>query len=159
MTTYVYLPHNNEHVMYNFPVNLLTLPYTINTVISSEKRLLYFGLLRCVVTLEATGTSETSISFYQTARSNNPEDSCLHTSCRENLKSHPQKLFSLSLKAKCHILVSIDARNQLRNWTYFTCSSIFFGVTAKIIPLVWLRVEQGLLYLSNLLQGINLSFT
>jgi hypothetical protein len=38
--------------------------------------------------MEAAGTSETSVNFYQTARRNNPEDSHLRTRCRENLKSH-----------------------------------------------------------------------
>jgi hypothetical protein len=38
--------------------------------------------------MEAASTSETSVNFYQTTWSNNPEDSHLHTCCRENLKSH-----------------------------------------------------------------------
>jgi hypothetical protein len=36
----------------------------------------------------AVSTSETSVSFYQTARRNIPEDSHLHTRRRKNLKSH-----------------------------------------------------------------------
>jgi hypothetical protein len=44
-----------------------------------------------VVTLmmKAASTSEMSINFYQTASRNNPEDSHIHTSCCENLKSLP----------------------------------------------------------------------
>jgi hypothetical protein len=38
--------------------------------------------------LEAVSTSETSVNIYQTTRRNIPEDSHLHTSRRENLKSH-----------------------------------------------------------------------
>jgi hypothetical protein len=32
-------------------------------------------------------TSETSVIFYHNTRRNNPEDSHLHSRCRENLKS------------------------------------------------------------------------
>jgi hypothetical protein len=46
--------------------------------------------------LEAAGTSETSVNFYQTTRSNNPEDSHLHTRRRENLKSHLVNLTDIS---------------------------------------------------------------
>jgi hypothetical protein len=35
----------------------------------------------------AVSTSETSVNFYETAQRNIPEDSNLHTSRRENLKS------------------------------------------------------------------------
>jgi hypothetical protein len=38
--------------------------------------------------MEAVSTSEASVNFYQTTRSNIPEDSNLHTRHRENLKSH-----------------------------------------------------------------------
>jgi hypothetical protein len=38
--------------------------------------------------MEAASTSETLENFYQTTRSNNPEDSHLHTRRRENLKFH-----------------------------------------------------------------------
>jgi hypothetical protein len=38
--------------------------------------------------MEAVKPSETSVSFYQTARRDIPEDSHLHTRRRENLKSH-----------------------------------------------------------------------
>jgi hypothetical protein len=38
--------------------------------------------------MEAASTPETSVSFYQTTRRNNPEDSHLHTRRRENLKSN-----------------------------------------------------------------------
>jgi hypothetical protein len=37
--------------------------------------------------MEAASTSEMSVNFYQITRHNNPEDSHLHTPCRENLKS------------------------------------------------------------------------
>jgi hypothetical protein len=38
--------------------------------------------------MEAVRTSETSVNIYLTARQYIPEDSKLHTSCSENLKSH-----------------------------------------------------------------------
>jgi hypothetical protein len=38
--------------------------------------------------MEAVRTSETSVSFYQTTLHNIPEDSRLHTRCRENQKYH-----------------------------------------------------------------------
>jgi hypothetical protein len=38
--------------------------------------------------MEAAMTSETLVNFYQTTRRYNPEDSHLHTRCRENLKSY-----------------------------------------------------------------------
>jgi hypothetical protein len=38
--------------------------------------------------MQAASTSETSVNFYHTTGSNNPEDSHLHTHCHENLKSH-----------------------------------------------------------------------
>jgi hypothetical protein len=41
-----------------------------------------------VLMMEAVSTSETSVSFYQTIRRNNPEDSHLHTRRRESLRSH-----------------------------------------------------------------------
>jgi hypothetical protein len=37
--------------------------------------------------MEAAGTSETLVNFYQTTRRNNPEDIYFHTRRRENLKS------------------------------------------------------------------------
>jgi hypothetical protein len=38
--------------------------------------------------MEVISTSETSGNFYEAALSNSPEDSNIHTRCRENLKSH-----------------------------------------------------------------------
>jgi hypothetical protein len=38
--------------------------------------------------IETVSTSETSANFYQTTWLNIPEDNRIHTSCRENLKSH-----------------------------------------------------------------------
>jgi hypothetical protein len=38
--------------------------------------------------MEAVSTSETSVNFYQTTWRNIPEESHLHTSHDENLKSH-----------------------------------------------------------------------
>jgi hypothetical protein len=43
--------------------------------------------------MEAASTSETSVNVYQTTRRYNPKDNHLHTSRRENLKSHSQALF------------------------------------------------------------------
>jgi hypothetical protein len=45
--------------------------------------------------MEAARTSVTLVNCYQTTRCYNPEDSNLHTHCRENLKSH---LFNIVLK-------------------------------------------------------------
>jgi hypothetical protein len=47
--------------------------------------------------MEAANTSETSVNFYQTTRHNNPEESHLHTRCRENIKSHKDYLLSWKL--------------------------------------------------------------
>jgi hypothetical protein len=38
--------------------------------------------------MEATGTSEMSVNFYQTTWHYNPEDNHLHSRCCENLKSY-----------------------------------------------------------------------
>jgi hypothetical protein len=38
--------------------------------------------------MEAVSTSETLANFYQTIWRNIPEESHLHTCCRENVKSH-----------------------------------------------------------------------
>jgi hypothetical protein len=38
--------------------------------------------------MEEVSNSETSVNFDKTTRLNIPEDSHLHTRCRENLKSH-----------------------------------------------------------------------
>jgi hypothetical protein len=46
--------------------------------------------------MEAISTSETSVNFYQITRRNIPEDSHLHTRCRDNLKSHFVRFFSFS---------------------------------------------------------------
>jgi hypothetical protein len=43
---------------------------------------------RFILMMEAAGTSETPVNFYQTTRRNNSEDSHLQTRRRENLKSH-----------------------------------------------------------------------
>jgi hypothetical protein len=42
--------------------------------------------------LPAASTTETTVNFYQTTRSNNPEDSHLHTRRREKLKSQLHEL-------------------------------------------------------------------
>jgi hypothetical protein len=42
---------------------------------------------RVALMMEAARTSETLVNFYQTTRRYNPEDSHLHTHCRENLRS------------------------------------------------------------------------
>jgi hypothetical protein len=59
------------------------------------------------LTTETAGTSETSVNFYQTARRYNAEQSRLHTSRRENLKSHCEvyvKLY-LDMRAVCKMTV------------------------------------------------------
>jgi hypothetical protein len=51
---------------------------------------LWVSFARClliVLMMEAASASETSVNFYQTTRRNNPEDSHLHISRRENPKS------------------------------------------------------------------------
>jgi hypothetical protein len=47
--------------------------------------------------MEAARTSETSVNFYQNTRRNNLEDSRLHTSRRDNLKSYYEALLLLLL--------------------------------------------------------------
>jgi hypothetical protein len=46
------------------------------------------GCRAIALMMEAAGTSETLVNFYQTTRRYNPEDSHLHTHRRENLKSY-----------------------------------------------------------------------
>jgi hypothetical protein len=48
------------------------------------------SIIRAIIALmmEAAGTSETLVNFYQTARRYNPENSHLRTHRRENLKSY-----------------------------------------------------------------------
>jgi hypothetical protein len=53
----------------------------------SVSPLLAASIIRTMM-MEATSTSETSVNFYQTAWSNNPEDSHFRTRRRENLISH-----------------------------------------------------------------------
>jgi hypothetical protein len=43
--------------------------------------------------MEAAGTSETLVNFYQTTRRYNPEDNHLRTHRRENLKSYYRRTF------------------------------------------------------------------
>jgi hypothetical protein len=45
----------------------------------------------CSVMMEAAKSSGMLVNFYQTTLHNNPEDSHLHTRCRENLKTHLSK--------------------------------------------------------------------
>jgi hypothetical protein len=40
-----------------------------------------FGAMMMSLMMEAQGTFETSVNFYQSTRRNNPEDSHLHTLC------------------------------------------------------------------------------
>jgi hypothetical protein len=46
--------------------------------------------------MEAVNASEMSFSIYQDSRCSIPEDSHLHTRCRENVKSHENKDIWLS---------------------------------------------------------------
>jgi hypothetical protein len=46
--------------------------------------------------MEAVSTSETSVNFYETTRCNIPEDSHIHTHCRENLKSQTEDYLPIS---------------------------------------------------------------
>jgi hypothetical protein len=64
------------------PCNLL--PWLIASYTSN--RFHVRGLLIALM-MEAAGSSETSVNFYQTTRRYNPEDSHLRTNRRENLKS------------------------------------------------------------------------
>jgi hypothetical protein len=48
-------------------------------------------LLIIALMMEAASISETSVNICQMTRRNNPEDSHLHNSRRENLKSHGQE--------------------------------------------------------------------
>jgi hypothetical protein len=44
--------------------------------------------------MEVVITSKISVSFCETARSNNPEDGCSHTCHDEKVKSHSDRLVS-----------------------------------------------------------------
>jgi hypothetical protein len=50
--------------------------------------------------MEAASTSETLVNFYPTVRRNNPEDSHLHASRRENVKSDQTLTFVQSVLFK-----------------------------------------------------------
>jgi hypothetical protein len=59
--------------------------------------------------LEAASTPETSVNFYQTTRSYNPEDINLHNRHRENLKSHLAICGEIYLKVTEHtVLMTIN---------------------------------------------------
>jgi hypothetical protein len=47
------------------------------------------SIIRVMMMMEASRTSETLVNFYQTTRHYNPGDSHLRTHRRENLKSYP----------------------------------------------------------------------
>jgi hypothetical protein len=57
----------------------------------------------CLLVCRAS-TSETSVHFYQTTRRNLPEDSHLHTRCRENLKSHQNYVRILISSMRAHLI-------------------------------------------------------
>jgi hypothetical protein len=52
---------------------------------------------RFALMMEAAGTSETSVNFYQNTRRNNLEDGNLHARPHENLKSHHHSVELLSI--------------------------------------------------------------
>jgi hypothetical protein len=54
--------------------------YFASTIVSQK--------LTTALMMEAVSTSETPVNFYKTTRCNIPDDSHLHTSRRDNLKSH-----------------------------------------------------------------------
>jgi hypothetical protein len=54
------------------------------------------GYSGCCDISVAVSTPEKSVNFYPTTRRNNPEDSRLHTRCRENLKSHILMMLRIS---------------------------------------------------------------
>jgi hypothetical protein len=76
-------------VWWHFCVDALF--HEISQGISMKNSPLWVGtwwLTELVVVMEAGGSSETLVSFYQTTWCNVLEDSHLHTHCHENLKSH-----------------------------------------------------------------------
>jgi hypothetical protein len=75
------------------------------------------GTLPWALLMEAVSTSETSVSMYQTARHNTPEDSHLHIRRRENLKS--PKVFECS-KSKHFIYLKQHIKSVFRNIWVFT---------------------------------------
>jgi hypothetical protein len=66
--------------------------------------------------MEAASTSETSVNFYHTTRSNNPEDSYLHTRRRENLKSHSVRTDDA--------VVEIQIKTFLMQISFFSVASV-----------------------------------
>jgi hypothetical protein len=60
---------------------------------ANMKMAVFWVVETCSLMLETASTSETSVSFYQTTRRNNPGDSHFHTRRRENLIFYISILF------------------------------------------------------------------
>jgi UDP-N-acetylglucosamine 2-epimerase len=60
--------------------------------------------------MEAAGTSETSVNFYQTTRHSNPEYSHLRTHRRENLKSHRAEQDLTAITRLRELMVQVNQR-------------------------------------------------
>jgi hypothetical protein len=96
--------------------------------------------------MEAASTSETSVNFYQTTRSKNPEDSHIHTRRSENLKSQEMKRHLLHIQTPS--LIKIDAFtcgnndgqiDEISRWFISKCNYklaviIISGTTARTGP-------------------------
>jgi hypothetical protein len=70
---------------------LIFIRFRTEKELSPSERWLSSGLPRgllIALMMEAARTSETLVTFYQTTRRYNPEDSHLHTHRRENLRSY-----------------------------------------------------------------------
>jgi hypothetical protein len=71
-------------------------------------------MLIIALMMEAGSTSETSVIFYETARRDIPQDSHLHTRCRENMKSPTHVSFVTQLMF-CHLSVCIGNYQETVN--------------------------------------------
>jgi hypothetical protein len=84
--------------------------------------------------MEAASTSETSVNFYQATQHNNPEDSHLHTYCRENLKSHYEMDVQVSFIEKTFREFSPYHHRMCMEQQYFLQSVVFLRIQ-------WLKYE------------------
>jgi hypothetical protein len=91
--------------------------------------------------MEAAGTSETSVNFYQTTRRYNPEDSHLHTNRRENLDPTNVHQFIIQLKEPFEFFTRLSQyclETKPTPWSRFLLKKlIVLSTSQEITRLLW----------------------